>query len=303
MVDSAAAGGATHVKIQHIYSRNLVYRAEFEEGLVQGGKVRALKRPWLEEFERLKELELSDEECEKFVTHSQDAGLVPMTTCFAAGDVGRIVDQGFTVAKVASYDCASYPLLRKLSHNFNHLYVSTGATFDDELTHSARVLNDSPASFTLLHCVTRYPTPLKEMNLRRIDLLSNFATEVGFSDHSLVARDGLIAAKAAVYMGAKVIERHFTVDGTGETKDGPISVNEKGIRELKKFSELAEDDQRGQLFDENPYWELMLGQPDRWLSEEEMLNRDYYRGRFGTPRRHGANRRAEMVFTWEELPV
>lgn len=303
MIDSAAAGGATHVKIQHIYAKNLVMRPEFEEGLVEGGTVKAIRRPWLQEFERLKGLELSDSECEKFVEHAQAAGLVPMTTCFAAGDIDRIVDQGFTVAKVASYDCASYPLLRKLSQKFDHLYVSTGATFDDELTHAARVLDEYPATFILLHCVTQYPTPLEAMNLRRLKWLGRFSPEVGFSDHSLVARDGLIAAKAAVHLGAEVIERHFTIDGNEDTKDGPISVNEDGIRELIDFAALSPGDQKAHLWEENSNWEVMLGRPDRWLSSEEMLNREYYRGRFGTPRREGAHRRAEMVFTWEETPV
>ncbi len=303
MVDSAAAGGATHVKIQHIYARNLVYRPEFEEGVEQDGVVKAIRRPWKVEFDRLRPLELSDKECAKFVEHVEDSGLVPMTTCFATGDIGRIVDQGFRVAKVASYDCASYPLLRKLSERFDHIYVSTGATFDDEIRHAAFVLADAAKGFTLLHCVTQYPTPLEVMNLERIGWLTQFGVEVGFSDHSLVSRDGLIAAKAAIYRGARVIERHFTTDEAGETKDGPVSISEDGIRELWDFAKLSSDDQKAHLFAESPHWEVMLGQTERWLSDAELLNRDYYRGRFATPRRPGAHRAAEMVFTWEETPL
>ncbi len=303
MVDSAAAGGATHVKIQHIYSRNLVFRPEFEEGLERDGRVKAIRRPWQAEFDRLKALELTDQECARFVQHVEDVGLIPMTTCFAAGDIDRIADQGFRFVKVASYDCASYPLLRKLAQRFEHIYVSTGATFDDEISHSAQVLAEAPRGFTFLHCVTQYPTPLESMNLTRIDWLSQFSSEVGFSDHSLVERDGLIAAKAAIFRGARIVERHFTTDEAGETKDGPVSISENGIRELLDFSKLSANDQEAHLLAENPGWEIMLGQPTRWLSDEEMLNRDYYRGRFATPRRPGAHRSAEMVFTWEETPL
>jgi Sialic acid synthase len=56
MVDAAAESGASHVKIQHIYVRNLVYRPEFEEGLHQDGVTRAIRRPWLSDYDRLQGL-------------------------------------------------------------------------------------------------------------------------------------------------------------------------------------------------------------------------------------------------------
>jgi N,N'-diacetyllegionaminate synthase len=63
-----------------------------------------------------------------------------MTTCFARTDVAKIQDAGFRAIKVASYDCASYQLLRELAASFDDVYVSTGATFDDEIETAAGVL-------------------------------------------------------------------------------------------------------------------------------------------------------------------
>ena len=83
MVDAAAEAGATHIKIQHIYSRNLVFRPQFENGLVLDGKVHSIKRPWQSEFDRLKTLELSDSDCRKFVEYVRSLNLIPLTTCFA----------------------------------------------------------------------------------------------------------------------------------------------------------------------------------------------------------------------------
>jgi len=303
MVDAAAESGATHVKIQHIYAKNLVYRPEFEMGLEQGGALKAFCRPWQKEYDRLKELELTDDECCRFVEYSRSLGLIPMTTCFSRGDVERIYQQGFRVVKVASYDCASFTLLRELSARFDYLYVSTGSTFDDELDHAAKILIQNARGFSLLHCVTQYPTPLEAMNLNRIEWLKQYCSNVGFSDHSLVSRDGILAAKAAIACGADIVERHFTILDPSLSKDGPVSVTREHIRALKDFSNLSTDDQFAQLSEEFPNWKLMLGESERWLSDEEILNRNYYRGRFGTARRKGLHRSAEMIFNWDETPI
>lgn len=129
MVDAAAEGGASHIKMQHIYVRNLAFRPAFENGLQQDEEVMAIHRPWATEYKRLQALELSDDECVRFVEYVKSLGLVPMTTCFTRGDVDRIAQQGFRSVKVASYDCASFPLLRELATRFDHLYVSTGGYF------------------------------------------------------------------------------------------------------------------------------------------------------------------------------
>ena len=299
MVDAAAECGASHVKIQHIYARNLVYRPEFENGLDQDGNTKAIRRPWRPEYDRLRGLELSEDECAQFVEYVESVGLVPMTTCFARGDVERIAEQGFRTIKVASYDCASFPMLRELASRFDYLYVSTGATFDDEVRHAAHVLRQHAKGYSLLHCVTQYPTPLEAMHLNRIGWLRQFADEVGFSDHSLVSRDGVIAAKAAIAFGAEVVERHFTIADPSETKDGPVSIRADDIRSLVDFAKLSQADQLAHLTEVHPGWELMLGQAERWLSDAEMLNRDYYRGRFETPIREGGHRLDEMVLNYE----
>jgi len=303
MVDAAAEGGASYIKIQHIYVRNLVYRPEFEEGLEQEGLIRAIRRPWQSEYDRLKSLELSEDECIRFVEHVESLGLTPMTTCFARGDIDRIAQLGFRIVKVASYDCASFPMLREMANVFDYLFVSTGATFDDELRHSAKVLRQYAKGYSLLHCVTQYPTPLEAMHLNRIGWLRQYADSVGFSDHSLVSRDGLLAAKASIVCGAEVIERHFTLTSPSDTRDGPISITTEDIRSLLDFAHLSPADQLSQLNDEHPGWEQMLGLAERWLSDEELLNRAYYRGRFATPRREGEHRMAEMIFNWEETPL
>jgi sialic acid synthase SpsE len=303
MVDSAANAGATHVKIQHIYARNLVYRPEFEYGLEQNNVIKAIYRPWKQEYDRLKKLELSESDCEKFIDYASSAGLTPLTTCFTRGDIPLVKNQGFRSIKVASYDCASYPMLRELCREFDHIYLSTGATYDDELLYAIDILKENAKRFSLLHCVTQYPTPIEQMHLQRIIWLKQYTDEVGFSDHSLVIRDGILAAKAAIACGAEIIERHFTILGSEDTKDGPVSITEEDLRKLVDFSRLSKSDQLAVLDDQSPGWKVMLGSANRTLSDAELLNRDYYRGRFATPRVPNMSKRAEMIFNYEETPL
>jgi N,N'-diacetyllegionaminate synthase len=300
MVESAAEAGATHIKLQTIYANTLAFRPQFEEGLTQDGRVRAIKRPYQPEYQRLKGLELTPDQCARFVEVCRAARVVPVTTCFARIHVASIAQQGFETIKVASYDCASYPMLRDLAGKFRELIVSTGATFDDEIRHAANSLRGT--SFSLLHCVTLYPTPLDQMHLARMEWLRELAPRVGFSDHSLVARDGIIAAKAALALGAELVERHFTVLAADESKDGPVSITPEQLKELAVFAKLELPERVARLDSERPDWRVMLGERQRALSDAELLNRDYYRGRFASPR-PGAEPGTRMIYNWEETPL
>jgi len=303
MVDDAAEGGATHIKIQHIHPRNLVYRPQFEEGLSQDGIIRSIKRPWQMEYNRLKKLELSNTDYSRFVHHVQSTGLTPMTTCFARDNIDAIHENGFEEIKVASYDCASYHMLRELAAKFKSIYVSTGATFDDEVIHASRILKELNTNFHLLHCVTLYPTPLESMNLSRIPWLAQYCSRVGFSDHSLVSKYGVLASKAAIVCGAGIVERHFTSLNADETRDGPVSIRKQHLVDLVRFSRMTSEDQCTELSEEYANWSEMLGSPLRNLSAEELLNRDYYRGRFASPRIPKAHASTAMIMNWEETPL
>lgn len=300
MIEAAAKAGATHGKMQSISADTVTYRPQFEEGLTVDGKVKSIKRPYLPEFNRLRGLEISESDTSRFIRICQDNGLVPMTTCFARSHVRALADAGFRSIKVASYDCASFPMLKELRANFPEVIVSTGATYDDEIIHAAELLDN--ANYAFLHCVTLYPTPLNSMHLARMDWLRTLAPRVGFSDHSLLKRDNLIASKAALAMGAEIIERHFTILDPSETRDGPVSVNPAALADLVAFTKLTIEERKAELDKHHPNWTETIGQSKRSLSDEELLNRDYYRGRFASPRPESVNG-MRMIFNWEETPI
>ena len=126
--------------------------------------------------------------------------------------------------------------------------------------------------------------------------------KTGFSDHTLVKSDGTIAAKVAILKDAALVERHFTILPANQSKDGPVSIGPKQMSELKQFSELSKSDMQAHLDDIFPDWHRCLGKADRALSNEEILNRDYYRGRFATPVDQ-ANSGQRMIDNWDEVDL
>ena len=297
MIHQAADAGATYGKIQTIFADDLTYRKKFEKGKIINDKVSVIKRPYMPEYDRLKTLELDYKQHYMFIEDCNKYGIKPLTTAFTRGSMNRIIDLKWDTVKVASYDCGSHQLIEDLSKHFKHLIISTGASYDEEIIKTAEIMKRKNQMFTLLHCVTIYPTPLKTINLKRIDWLKQFTKSVGFSDHTLVERDGIKAALAAIYMGAKFIERHFTILPPNQTKDGAVSINSKHIKKLVKFSKLKHEDQKEYLVEKFPEWELMLGDGKLNLSHEELLNRDYYRGRFAT---HIDNK---VIYNWDNVKI
>lgn len=294
MIAEAAEGGATHAKIQTIFASDLNYRQEFEEGqIASDGRVKVIKRPYQAEYERLKKLELTYEQHRRFVEDCRSAGLEPLTTAFNLTCIPEIRDLGWKSIKVASYDCGSVPLIEALAENFEELIISTGASYDEEIETTAALLKSRGASFTLLHCVTIYPTPMDAMHLNRLAFLRSLTPSVGLSDHALASRDGVKADLVAIHLGADTIERHFTVLPEDQTRDGKVSITKVHLREMADFAAMDHAAQQAYLAEHVPEREIMLGQKNRPLGEEELLNRAYYRGRF-------CNKSGDhQIYNWE----
>ena len=298
MVWAAAEAGATYAKVQSMLADDLTYRERFETGLWESDKQIAIKRPYQPEYERLKPMDLTDEMHLEFDDVCRQAGIKPLTTIFSRSRIPFIASLGWDAVKVASYDCASLPMLRELSQRFDRLFISTGATYDHEIEAAAGLLQAQKRRFSLLHAVTIYPTPLNEAHLARMETLRQYTPSVGWSDHTLVGRDGIKAAQVALSLGANVIERHFTTLGVDATRDGPVSIRPAELKALVEFSRLSSTEMRQAVVDQIPEASQMIGQSFRPLSDTELLNRDYYRGRFAS--RVGSG---EWVYNWEEKEV
>ncbi len=295
MVQAASEAGADYAKIQSLHSSELTHRKRFDEGLVEGGKVKTIKRPYKDEYDRLKKLDLEEEDHFKFLEFCKKFNIKPLTTIFSVGKID-MVSKIFKEIKISSFDCASHRLIKNVSKkNFENIIVSTGATFNREIKKTCEILNNSKKKFTLLHCVSIYPTPVEYANISRINFLKKFCSSVGVSDHSNPEISKNIIAAVSFFLGIDVIEKHFTILKKNETKDGPVSVNPDQLKELVNLSKLKKIELKKYIDENIDDYKVLLGSENRDMTDVELLNRDYYQGRFASRDSDG-----NYIFNWDE---
>lgn len=295
MVHAASESGADYAKIQSLHSSELTHRKRFDEGLIEGGKVKTIKRDYYSEYERLKKLDLEEEDHLKFLDFCKKYNIKPLTTVFSLGKI-NMVSKLFSEIKISSFDCASHRLVSEISKkDFKHIIVSTGATFDREIKKTCQILNEANKKFTLLHCVSIYPTPLDSAHINRMHYLKKLHGQVGISDHSNPEINKHLIPAVAFYLGVDCIEKHFTILDKTKTKDGPVSANPQQLKEIVELSKSSKEDIKKYIDRNIDNYEILLGMENRDLSDVELLNRDYYQGRFATKDEKG-----NYIFNWQE---
>lgn len=300
MIKAAALAGADYVKGQVIFSEDLTHRSRFDEGMVEEhGIVKTIKRPFAPERERLQKLDLKEDDYGWFIDECVRHGVVPLATIFTRKRIGLAAKLPWPekVVKVASPDIISLPFLRELCDVFDHLIVSTGGATDEEIEQAAETVKRKGKRLTLLHCVSIYPNSLDICNLRRMNFLRRFSDSVGWSDHTLIDKDGIKATQVAMAEGADLVERHFTVLKSDQTKDGPVSITPFLLKQLKKFSRLSKGEKKSYIKKNIPEWQILLGSETRRLTHQEILNLDYFRGRFAS---RVGNR---WIYNWEDTMI
>jgi N,N'-diacetyllegionaminate synthase len=242
MIEAAAASGAQWVKFQS-------WRAEtLREGEAHPN------------YNWYVQSQLSDDDHHRLITACEANQIGFLTTCFDLARVPFLSSLGLSTVKVASPDLASHTMIKELRKNFDHLIVSTGMSFDDEIEQTGTLLRGT--SFTFMHCVSLYPTPLESVNLARMDWLRSFTPSVGYSDHTF----GTEAAKLAVGRGAAYIEKHFTLSRYLPGKDQAVSCEPHELRQIADHIALVEK---------------MMGTVHPSLSENEGQMRQVYIGKWG----------------------
>ncbi len=298
MVHAASEAGADYAKIQSLHSDELTHRKRFDDGLIEGNKVKVIKRPFKNEYDRLKKLDLSETDHIKFIEYCKKYNIKPLTTIFSLGKI-EMVNKYFKEVKISSFDCASHKLIKEISNkNFDHIIVSTGATFNREIKKTSEILKSANKSFSLLHCVSIYPTPIEYANITRINYLKNFSSNVGVSDHSNPEINKNIVAAVSFYLGIDVLEKHFTILGKDKTKDGPVSANLGQLKEIVELSKSNKESIKNYIDDNISDYKILLGSENRDMTDVELLNRDYYQGRFASKDKDG-----NYIFNWEEQNV
>lgn len=160
-------------------------------------------------------------------------GLTPFATPFSEKGVDELVGLGTGAIKIASSDVNHLPLLRHAASTGLPLILSLGkSTLGEAEEAVAEILSNGGESLTLLHCVAAYPAPIPEMNLRAIPMLQAVFPQcrIGFSDHST----GTTAAVVAVALGAKMVEKHVTLNPEDVGPDHWFSLSPMELARLMK---------------------------------------------------------------------
>ena len=164
------------------------------------------------QFEMVKRLELSQEEFLLLFEYCNSKGIKFLATGFDSESLIFLKSLGLKLAKIPSGEITNLPYLRAVANLFPEIILSTGMANIDEIKTAFMVLlanGTKQENITILHCNTEYPTPMEDVNLKAmLDIQKQLNTNIGYSDHTL----GIEVPLAAVALGAKVIEKHFTLD-------------------------------------------------------------------------------------------
>jgi len=205
MIDVAAEAGADAVKFQTFTAENIVTRTA-EKAQYQKDNDGSEGS----QLEMLKQLEFSKDNLEACRDYCAEKGVVFLSTPFDNDAADLLEAVGVAGYKVSSGDLTNLPLLAHLAAKGKPMIISTGMANmaeTEEAVTTIRENGDPPLA--ILHCVSNYPADPAEANLRAIDTLASaFNVPTGWSDHTL----GDAIAVAAIARGAKLLEKHYTLD-------------------------------------------------------------------------------------------
>ena len=165
--------------------------------------------------------QLTDEDMFALFDYCNERGIIPLCTPWDLASLAKLESYGMEAYKVASADLTNLELLRALAETGKPLIVSTGMSEEAEIRQATALLRDLGAPFVLLHCNATYPAPFKDIHLAYLARLREIGgCQVGYSGHE---RGGWVPV-AAVALGAKVIEKHITLDRSMEGNDHKVSL-------------------------------------------------------------------------------
>ena len=229
LIDVAKSAGADAVKFQTFKAENVVSRladkAEYQKKTTGTDK---------SQLEMIKKLELSFDDFIKLKKYCDKKEIMFLSTPFDHQSIDFLNELGLDTFKIPSGEIINLPYLRKIGSLNKKLIMSTGMANLGEVESAIDILVKSGtkrANITILHCTTNYPCPYEEVNLKAmLTLKEAFKVPVGYSDHTL----GIEVPIAAVALGAKIIEKHFTLDKKLPGPDHKASLEPAELKKMIK---------------------------------------------------------------------
>ena len=222
LIDVSASAGADAVKIQ---------KRDPDTCVPEDQKNIRRDTPWgnMTYLEYRFKVEFSPSEYDQLEEYAQSKGIIFFASPWDIPSAKFLIERDSDLIKIASACLTDDLLLEEIVASKKPIIASTGMSTLDEIDHAFQILNKSPIA--LCHTTSTYPCALEELNLNMIPVLSErYRVPIGYSGHEV----GLPTTLAAVALGAKVIERHITIDRTMWGSDQAASIEPLGFAKLVK---------------------------------------------------------------------
>lgn len=227
LIDSASIAGADYVKFQTFKAEKVVtkeaLKAEYQKNKINDDET---------QFHLLKKLELDFKSLKLLKEYCKKKKIGFLSTAFDNESLKFLIELGVDYIKIPSGEINNVPLLKLIATFNKPVLISTGMSYLKEIEWTFNFLIKSGLekdNITILHCNSEYPTPVGDVNLRAmLSLEKKFNVNVGYSDHTL----GVEVSTAAVALGAKVIEKHLTLDKKMSGPDHSASLDPNEFKQL-----------------------------------------------------------------------
>jgi sialic acid synthase len=224
MFRAAADAGADAVKLQKRDNRSLYTRAFFEKPYDGENSFGATYG------EHREALEFDACEYRELIAYADELGIAMFATAFDLPSVEFLEQFELPAYKVASADVNNHPLLREVARTGRPVIFSTGGASIEDVRRAHEILAQETDELCVMQCTAGYPASWEQLDLRVIDTYRRIfpSTVVGLSSHD----NGIAMAVAAYTLGARVIEKHFTLDRTMKGTDHAFSLEPAGLRKM-----------------------------------------------------------------------
>ncbi len=224
MIDVAAEAGVDAVKFQTFKTDKLILKnvgkAPYQKNTTSGTET---------QYDMLKRLEITREQTFELMQYCKEKNIMFLSTPFEKASLEELEEMGVSAFKVAATDLTNIQFLRQIAKKGKPIILSAGMCYQEEVQRALEAVYQINRDVVLLQCTANYPIQDTEANINVIRTFKNsFDILVGYSDHS----QGIGASPYAVALGAKVVEKHFTLDRNMEGPDHKASIVPEELRQL-----------------------------------------------------------------------
>ncbi|WP_110674166.1 pseudaminic acid synthase [Salinicola sp. RZ23] len=232
ILDEAKKAGADAVKLQTYRPDTITLDSDNEEFIIKGGLWDGRKL-----YELYEEAHMPWDWHKPLFERARELGITIFSSPFDATAVDLLEELGAPAYKIASFEAVDIPLIEYVASKGKPMIISTGMADAEEIQEAIEAAQGAGCKqLAILHCVSGYPAPAEDYNLRTIsDMIERFGVVTGLSDHTI---DNTTAV-TSIALGASIVEKHVTLDRNGGGPDDSFSLEPTELKALCRDTKTA----------------------------------------------------------------